>query len=180
MAHDDTPRTVSRRHLFRALLGREAPTENSPPDQPAPDPHAAGDAAFAAGDYPAAAAAYRASVRGDLSNTAVRLRLGQALYAMGQHIQARVEFEHVLRLTDGADGAARVGLGLTLLGLGKAQRAASVLAAFEDAGRPELAETARTIADRLAGEDAPDCAGMRRELERMARMTALFPDGGTA
>lgn len=177
---NDTRPTVSRRNLVRALLGRDTPA--SPPDatQPTANPHAAGDAAYAAGDYPAAVAAYRASIHGDLSNVAVRVRLGHALYVLGQYIQARVEFEHVLRLTDGVDALARMGLGLTFLGLGKGERAAAVLALFEDAGRPELVQAAQAIATRLTSGETPDYAALRLDLEGVARATALFPESETA
>jgi len=172
----DAPRTVSRRHLFRALLGREAPAEAEPARQPDAARHAAGDAAYEAGDFPAAVAAYRASVRGDLSNPSARARLGYALYATGQFIQARVEFEHVLRLDDADVAFARLGLGLTLLALDKRERAASVLAAFEDPSRPELAAVARDVAARLSAPEAADPAELRCGLELAARATALVPD----
>ena len=103
MSPADRPTVVSRRNLVRALLGRNIPPSGEEARQTQADPHAAGDAAFIAGDFAGAVAAYRASVRGDLSNVAVRTRLGQALFLTGQFIQARVEFEHALRLTDGQD-----------------------------------------------------------------------------
>ena len=106
----EASRTVSRRNLFRALLGRDIPAGHAQ-CAPESDRHAAGDAAYAAGDFPAAVAAYRASVRGDLSNPTARARLGCALYATGRHIQARVEFEHVLRLEGANLSLARMGLG---------------------------------------------------------------------
>lgn len=171
----DTRRTVSRRNLFKALLGRDT-TPGHAPDRPEGDIHAAGDAAYETGDYAAAVDAYRASIHADLSNTAVRARLGYALYVTGQYIQARVEFEHVLRLTAGGNGFARLGLGLTWLGLGKTQRAASVLAAFEDTDRPELVQVTGAIAARLAGDETPDCEELRLELERTARATAFLPE----
>ena len=173
MANDDRP-TFSRRNLVRALLGRDIPKPRS--DAPAPDRHAAGDAAYAAGDYAAAVSAYRASVREDLSNTAVRFRLGHALYATGQALQARVEFEHVLRLTGGADAMARLGLGLTLLALGKREKAAGALEAFNDPERPQLTEAARQAAEVLAAGTDAEAANLRAELEVLARQTALFPD----
>ncbi|MHC1791366.1 hypothetical protein [Solidesulfovibrio sp.] len=180
----DTPRAVPRRHLLRALLGREIP-QDTPPDATgedgAPrDPHAAGDAAYAAGDYPAAVAAYRASVRSDLSNAPVRARLGYALYVLGQFIQARVEFEHALRITDGNDPFFRLGLGLTLLALGKTEKAAATLAAFDDPTRPDLTALAGRIAGRLAQSEAAELTGLRLTLERTARAMALLPENGVA
>jgi hypothetical protein len=179
MSHDTRP-TVSRRNLVRALLGRNTPASSSAATRPDANPHAAGDAAYEAGDFPAAIAAYRASIHGDLSNVTVRVRLGHALYVMGQYIQARVEFEHVLRLTDGRDGLARVGLGLTFLGLGKAERAASVLALFEDPVRPELVKASQEIATRLTRGETSDYGALRLELEGVARATALLPDAAIA
>ena len=180
----DTPRSIPRRHLFRALLGREIPTETPPNATPAAgqaaSPHAAGDAAYAAADYPAAMAAYRESARGDLSNPAVRNRLGHCLYELGQFIQARVEFEHVLRLTDGKDVFARLGLGLTLLALGKTEKAMAALQAFDDPERADLTALARRIADKLETADVASYPGLRLTLERSARAMGLLPDHGTA
>ena len=180
----DTPRNIPRRHLFRALLGREIPS-GSPPDAEGvaareADPHAVGDAAYAAADYATAVAAYRESVRGDLSNTATRDRLGYALYALEQYIQARVEFEHVLRLTDGKDLFARLGLGLTLIGLGKTEKAATALLAFDDPERADLTALARRIAGKLETTDATGLPGLRQTLERSARAMGLLPDHGSA
>jgi tetratricopeptide (TPR) repeat protein len=174
----DARPTVSRRNLVRALLGRETPAENAA--APAPDRHAAGDAAYAAGDFPAAVAAYRASIRGDLSNAPVRLRLGCALYALEQYIQARVEFEHVLRLTGGNDRLARLCLGLTLLALDKHERAAVTFAAFTDPERPELERATEEAARLLAAGDVADPQALRRAIESAARATALLSDTGQA
>ena len=175
MADDARPATVSRRNLVRALLGRNRP-ETPPPAAADPERHAAGDTAYAAGDYAGAVAAYRASIRGDLSNTAVRLRLGHALYATGQFIQARVEFEHVLRLDPAASPMARLCLGLTLLALGKPQRAAVALRALEDSDQPELTDAARQAAQRLETDAQVDAAALRADLERTARAVALLPE----
>ena len=177
MANDDRP-TVSRRNLVRALLGRDIPKPRA--DAPAPDRHAAGDAAYAAGDYPAAVAAYRASVREDLSNTAARFRLGHALYATGQPLQARVEFEHVLRLSGGKDAAARFFLALSFLALDKAAKAALTLAAFADPDRPELERAAHEAARKLEADPAADAAGMAQELHALATATALVPETPTS
>jgi len=180
----DKPRSIPRRHLIRALLGREIP-EAAPPEATsgearAASPHAAGDAAYAIPDYLAAIAAYRESVRGDLSNTAVRNRLGHSLYELGQYIQARVEFEHVLRLTDGKDVFARLGLGLTLIGLGKTEKALAALQAFDDPERPDLTALARRIADKLPVTEVTSYPGLRLTLERSARAMGLLPDHGAA
>ncbi len=179
MSHNKRP-TVSRRHLVRALLGRDIPAAPSSDRDQAVSAHAAGDAAYAAGDYAGAVAAYRASVRGDLSNAAVRARLGHALYATGQFIQARVEFEHVLRLTGGNHALARLGLALTFLGLAKVERAAAALALFEDPERPELVAAAREAAVRLETAEAPDLNAARTQLEGAARALGLFPDTAPA
>jgi len=173
------PRTVSRRHLFRALLGRDAPSDTPQPQEPGPDIHAAGHAAYAAGDFREAIDAYRNSIRGDLSNATARVRLGHALYTTGQYIQARVEFEHVLRLTNGEDQLARLGLALTLLGMGKGERAAVALALFTDPSRPELVDAAQKMAARLTSGEVCEYAGLQMELEKMARATALLPEGET-
>lgn len=170
-------RPVSRRHLVRALLGRELPETEESKRQAAASLHAAGDAAFAAGDFVGAVAAYRVSVRSDLSNTAVRTRLGQALYCLGQYIQARVEFEHVLRLSDGADGTARLGLGLTWLALGKTTKAGETLGVLADAAAPDLAAEVRSLTEALDNEgESLDLTARRQRLERLARAGGLLPE----
>lgn len=174
MAGNDRP-TFSRRNLVRALLGRDIPSPSQEPAE-AVSRHAAADAAYEAGDYLAAVAAYRESIRGDLSNTAARLRLGHALYATGQYIQARVEFDHVLRLTGGADQTARLLLGLTLLSLGKTEKAAATLAAFADPERPELEAAAREAATRLEAAEPVEPAALEQSLLALAQSTALVPD----
>ena len=181
----DTPRVVPRRHLFRALLGREIPAETPQPgapgaSAPAAAPHAAGDAAYALGDFAAAVAAYRESVRGDLSNVPVRSRLGYALYATGHCIQARVEFEHGLRLTDGADAFCRLGLGLCLIALGKVEKAADTLAAFQAPELAELTALAGRIAERLRESGDTDPTPLRLTLERSARAMAFLPETAPA
>jgi tetratricopeptide (TPR) repeat protein len=172
----DTPKAIPRRHLIRALLGREVPATAAPQAQtPAGEPHAAGDAAYALGDYPAAVAAYRATVHGDLSNVAMRARLGYALYATGQFVQARVEFEHVLRLTDGTDAFARLCLGLTLAALGKTEKAAAILETFDAPDTPDLTALCRRITERLREPGLADAAPLRLTLERSARAMAFLP-----
>lgn len=178
MSPTDRPTVVSRRNLVRALLGRDVPPSGGRTRQAPVDPHAAGDAAFIAGDFPAAVAAYRASVRGDLSNVAVRTRLGQALFLTGHPIQARVEFEHTLRLTDGANAMARLGLTLCLLELGKTAKAAAILAAFADPERPELEAQARSLATALESDAAPATDATKGTLLALAQTHGLFPEMG--
>ena len=180
----DKPRAIPRRHLIRALLGRDIPDATAPAAEPertaaapqAADPHAAGNAAYAAGDYAEAAAAYRTSVRGDLSNPIVRARLGYALYATRQLIQAKVEFEHVLHLTNGGDAFARLCLGLTLAALGKADKAAANLEAFDAPQAEELVALCRRIAGKLRDIGNGDPAPLLLTLERSARAMGFLPE----
>lgn len=179
----DKPRAIPRRHLIRALLGRDVPSASAPGPEPeradaprAADPHAAGNAAYAAGDYAEAAAAYRTSVRGDLSNPIVRARLGYALYATRQLIQAKVEFEHVLHLTNGGDAFARLCLGLTLAALGKADKAAGNLEAFDAPQAEELVALSRRIAGKLRDIGNGDPAPLLLTLERSARAMGFLPE----
>jgi hypothetical protein len=174
MRFADRP-VFSRRHLIRALLGRPLPRCGADAPPAATVSHAAGDAAYAAGDFPAAVTAYRTSVRQDLANTAVRTRLGYALYAIEQRIQAKVEFEHALRLTQGRDVLARLGLALTLLRLDKPGRAGELLAGFTDAGRPTLVSRAQAVGLTLTAGHGYDPQTVATELEALARETGLVP-----
>jgi len=133
MAHDH-PTHLSRRGLFQMMAGR-------PPD---PDPALATDhglriqaeAAFAAGDMAGAAQAFRTWLRGNPGDDAARMLLGRALFALGRHIHAVVEFERVARRITGHPAWAY--LSLCRLRLQRPQKA---LEAFEawTAANPDAA-----------------------------------------
>ncbi len=125
--------TMTRREMLSAPLKELHKnilelTGATPPQAIAPLPaHLLAEAAEAqlGGDLPGAVERYRDYIKADPNNADVRFALGKCLYALGQHIQARVEFERTLMLRK-QDLLATAFLGLTLLRLGKRERAIHV------------------------------------------------------
>lgn len=89
------------------------------------------DAAYAAADFSTAAAKYRDVLKLEPGNLDARRRLGCALYREGRYVQAKVEFERVLR-TSREDNEAWLYLGLTLARGGSPAKAATVWKNFKD------------------------------------------------
>lgn len=87
--------------------------------------------AFAAGDFLQAAAKFKELLHKDPNNNAVRRRLGCCLYREAKFVQAKVEFERVLRINRD-DNEAWLYLGLTLARGDNPVKAASVWKNFKD------------------------------------------------
>lgn len=102
--------------------------------------------AFAAEHWETACEKYREALKAESHNTEARMRLGRAFYRQGKYIQARVEFERVLR-NRGEDNEARLHLGLTLARLERPAKAAEVWREFFD---PEATLVQREINVQLA------------------------------
>lgn len=137
---------VSRRGLFRLIAGR--------PPEPGPAPEEIGACvvtareAFVRGDFPTSAEHFRTWLRHTPEDDDSRMLLGRALYAMGRHIQALVEFDRVARRHK--EHPAALFLCLCRLRLGKTDKAPE---AFHAGGSlvtkfpPELAERIEAARD---------------------------------
>lgn len=124
---------VSRRRLLFGFLDRARGVEAAPmaaASQTAPV-LAQANAAFAAGDFAAAAGSYKTFLQAESGNDEARRRLGECLYRQGQYIQAKIEFERLLQ-KDRKDNRSILFLGLVLARLDRVQKAAVVWKLFFD------------------------------------------------
>ncbi len=142
---------VSRRGLFRLIAGR-AP-------EPGPTPEEVGALgvnareAFARGDFQTSVEHFRTWLRHTPGDDDSRMLLGRALYAMGRHVQALVEFDRVARRH--AEHPAALFLCLCRLRLGKTDKAPE---AFR-AGGSLVAKIPRELGERIeAVQDDPSLA----------------------
>jgi len=92
---------------------------------------AAANAAFAAGTWEAALERYREFLGAESENIEARQRLGECLYRLGKHIQAKVEFERIIQ-KNRSNNRAIVFLGLVLARLDRVHKAAVVWKLFFD------------------------------------------------
>nr|WP_167941024.1 tetratricopeptide repeat protein [Desulfobaculum xiamenense] len=107
---DDAPEANGDITPQDAMLGRDA--------------FVSGNAAYARSDYETAIPEYRECLRILPRHSEARQRLGYCLYRAGQHLQAKIEFERVLRERGGRDNFSSLYLGLTLAQMGKRDKAA--------------------------------------------------------
>lgn len=169
MAHEH-PTRLSRRGMIRLMTGRppdEGADEGADAGAGAGHPQASawledGRAAFSAGDMGAAAEHLRLWLRRTPGDDAARMLLGRALYAMGRHVQAVVEFERVARRVPGHP--AGLFLCLCRLRLGRAERALEAHAAWAAAVPP--------------GPGAADAAALREHLAPHIEILAADPGQG--
>ena len=102
--------------------------------------------AFAAGNWELACEKYREALKTESHNDEARMRLGRAFYKLGKHIQAKVEFERVLRDRK-KDNESALHLGLTLARMDRPDKAAVIWQQYFD---PEATIIQREINVQLA------------------------------
>lgn len=155
MSKESKTPVMDRRAMFKTLVGR-APKVPEPviPDEPAePDPlFVSGSQALREGDAEKAVADLRPYVRAHQRHLEARRRLGLALYQLGRYVQARVEFETVLK-RDKSDPLCRASLGLVFFRMGKAEKAAVAWEGLEFPGQPEMTGAALAGTSESAGPD---------------------------
>lgn len=122
--------------------------------------------AFRDQEYEKAHGLYKEFLSNESRNADARLRLGLCLYHLGKHIQAKVEFERVLRERRD-DKQAMLYLGLALARLNKPGKAAVIWQMYFD---PECIPVQREINVQLAflesdDLEAPDGAAMADAVE---------------
>lgn len=96
-----------------------------------------GNEAFAADDFLQASEQYDVHCKANPEDTAVRARLGYALYRLGRFLHAKIEFERVLRKQPD-NGFAALCLGLVLCRMGKADKAQAMWERMAGSGETEL------------------------------------------
>ncbi|MBN2140629.1 MAG: tetratricopeptide repeat protein [Desulfovibrionaceae bacterium] len=141
MSKGDEKVDVSRRKLLFGAIGRlkgdwdaTRPLAGTSASLPILD---AANRAFEQGDLEEAAAKYREFVTDEPNNAPARQRLGETLYRLGRPLQARLEFERALKIS-GKDNRASLFLGLSLLRLGKTEKAAKAWQEYFDPGAVEI------------------------------------------
>lgn len=122
--------------------------------------------AFREQDYEKAMGLYKEFLAEESRNADARLRLGRCLYHLGKYIQAKVEFERVMRERRD-DKQAMLYLGLSLARLNKPGKAAVIWQMYFD---PEAIPVQREINVQLAflesdDMDAPDGPTMADAIE---------------
>ena len=125
---------VSRRRLLFGFMDRLRGEQDDAPMARSSETAsvlALANAAFAAGDFAAAAAHYKEFLKDESANMEAHQRLGECLYRQGQHIQAKVEFERILQKNQ-KDNRALLFLGLVLARLDRVHKAAVVWKLFFD------------------------------------------------
>lgn len=109
-------------------------------------PLKAANQAYGAGDLERAVDLYREFVKLEPNNPEARKRLGHCLYHQGRHLQARVEFERVLRIRE-KDNFSSLFLGLTHCRMGKPDKAVQAWRSFFS---PKEVEVMREINVQIA------------------------------
>ena len=123
----------------------------------------------------AALGTLREQVTAHPDDVAARKRLGLALFRLEYLVQARVEFERVLRLGKKEDPDVLLHLGLILARTGKADKTAAIwkryVATGAEPARPEI----ETLLARHASEVSPTASEMAETVERALGMAAPEP-----
>ncbi len=142
---------VSRRGLFRLIAGR--PPEPEATSEEVGAWSVTAREAFARGDFQTSVEHFRTWLRHTPGDDDSRMLLGRALYAMGRHIQALVEFDRVSRRHE--EHPAALFLCLCRLRLGKTDKAQE---AFR-AGGSLVTKIPRELGERInAVRDDPSLA----------------------
>lgn len=157
---------MSRRDLFTgwrkrltetAAASEEENTEDAQDQAQSPDKQQAFEL-MDSGNLDEAIQTFRSHIRQELNDDEARMALGSCLYETGQLIQAKVEFERVLRIRKN-DSLASLYLALTLLRMEKLDKAVKALAAFDGKGADPLVEAlanARASLEEQGGAAMPE------------------------
>jgi TolA-binding protein len=171
--HDSKKKKVdlSRRNFLMGFrrLQKQEPEEEQAPQASLDETYALlreANLAFRDQEYEKARELYKEFLMEEPRNADARLRLGRCLYAAGKFIQAKVEFERVLRERRD-DKQAMLHLGLALARLNKPGKAAVIWQMYFD---PEAIPVQREINVQLAflesdDADAPDGQSMADAVE---------------
>lgn len=171
--HDSKKKKVdlSRRNFLMGFrrLQKQEPEEEQAPQASLDETYALlreANLAFRDQEYEKARELYKEFLMEEPRNADARLRLGRCLYAAGKFVQAKVEFERVLRERRD-DKQAMLHLGLALARLNKPGKAAVIWQMYFD---PEAIPVQREINVQLAflesdDADAPDGQSMADAVE---------------
>lgn len=162
---------VSRRRLLFGFLDRARGVEAAPmaaASQTAPV-LAQANAAYAAGDFAAAAGLYKAFLQDESGNDEARQRFGESLYRQGQYIQAKIEFERLLQ-KNRKNNRAILFLGLVLVRLDRVQKALVVWKLYSDPHNVTLQRELNlqiALVESAGEEQPPNAATVAEAVERV-------------
>lgn len=128
-----------------------------------------GNEAYAIAEYGEAVPEYRECVRLFPAHLEARKRLGYCLYRIQQYIQAKVEFERVLKETK-KDNYSSLYLGLTMARLGKADKA---LAAWKGYFNPDEVRIMRELNLQMALLESPEKPDLDDVVEQVEEAIAI-------
>lgn len=123
-----------------------------------------GNEAYAVADYTAAIPEYRQCVKLFPAHLEARKRLGYCLYRTGQFIQARVEFDRVLRETK-KDNYSALYLGLTYAQMGKVEKAVAAWRQYYNTDEVRIMRELNLQIALLESPEKPDLADVVEEIE---------------
>jgi tetratricopeptide (TPR) repeat protein len=144
-----------------------AATQGVAPDaaKQAKDAFVRGNLAYASARYEAAIPEYRECVRLFPAHLEARKRLGYCLYRTGQFVQARIEFERVLREAK-ADNFSSLYLGLTFASMGRADKAAAAWRQYRNTDEVRIMRELNLQIALLESPEKPDLADVVAEVEQ--------------
>ncbi len=131
-----------------------------------------GNKQYAVSDYEAAVPEYRECVRLFPAHLEARKRLGYCLYRLGQNVQAKVEFERVLREAK-KDNYCALYLGLAQARLGKADKA---VAAWKQYFNPDEVRIMRELNLQMALLQSPEKPDLEDVVEQVEEAIAIRKD----
>lgn len=158
---------VSRRRFLTGAFGRYKDADKAPVSSTSESLPVLKQAeqAFEAENYEEAVTAYKTFLKGEPSNMQARQRLGLCLYHQGRLVQAKIEFERVLKHRVG-DNEALLYLGLTLASLGKLDKAVKHWKKHFDPERIPVQRELNVQTALLEGEDPPSAEEVVADVEK--------------
>jgi len=128
-----------------------------------------GNQAYAVADYAAAIPEYRECIRLFPAHLEGRKRLGYCLYRTGQFLQARLEFERVLREAK-KDNFSALYLGLTCARMEQPEKAVAAWRQYHNTDEVRIMRELNLQIALLESPEKPDLADVAEEVEETIRI----------
>lgn len=128
-----------------------------------------GNQSYAGAEYAAAIPEYRECVRLFPAHLEARKRLGYCLYRTGQFVQARTEFERVIREAK-ADNFSALYLGLTFARMGRGEKAVAAWRQYRNTDEVRIMRELNLQMALLESPEKPDLGDVVAEVEETIRL----------
>ena len=161
--------TLSRRKLLFGAFRRKA--EDWEPEAPVSSSDESeavlkeANRAYSSGELAEAARGYREYLKLEPQDAEARQRLAWCFYNMGKLVQAKVEFERIIRQKEGKDNFSFLYLGLTLCRMGKPDKAAVVWKRYFNPQNIDVQRELNVQTALIESGDEPEPMGVVREVE---------------